>query len=80
MDCDFSHSIEDLMKGIEIFKSNEFDVLLGSRYPDGEIVNWSLTRRFFSFLANTLVRFLIILLTSHLHQNLIVNLSICHNL
>tara|TARA_B100001109_G_C18811207_1_gene449778 strand:+ start:280 stop:1014 length:735 start_codon:yes stop_codon:yes gene_type:complete len=59
MDCDFSHSIEDLMKGIEIFKSNEFDVLLGSRYPDGEIVNWSLTRRFFSFLANSLVRFLI---------------------
>ena len=59
MDCDFSHSIEDLIKGIAIFKSNEFDVLLGSRYPDGKIVNWSLTRRFFSFLANFLVRFLI---------------------
>ena len=55
MDCDFSHSIEDLNKGIKIFKNNKCDVLLGSRYPNGIIINWSLKRRIFSFLANLLI-------------------------
>lgn len=59
MDCDFSHSIKDLKKGIQIFKKNECDVLLGSRYPDGKVVNWSLNRRIFSFLSNLLIRYLI---------------------
>lgn len=59
MDCDFSHSIEDLKKGIKIFENNNCDVLLGSRYPDGIIVNWSVKRRVFSFLANLLIKFLI---------------------
>ena len=49
MDYDFSHSIEDLKKGIEIFENNNCDVLLGSRYPDGIIVNWSVKGGFLVF-------------------------------
>ena len=59
MDCDFSHSIEDMIKGIEIFSNSECDVLLGSRYPNGTIINWPLKRRVFSYFSNLLIRFLI---------------------
>ena len=61
MDSDFSHSISDLKKGLKIFlnKNNKIDVLLGSRYPNGKIINWPIQRRIFSKLANTLARFLI---------------------
>ena len=60
MDSDFSHSVDDLFKGINIFSNNsECDVLLGSRYPNGIIINWPLKRRLFSFLSNILIRFLI---------------------
>lgn len=59
MDCDFSHSIEDLFKGIKLFQHQNCDILLGSRYPNGTIVNWSINRRVFSFFANLLIRFLI---------------------
>ena len=59
MDCDFSHSVEDLLKGIELIQQKNCNILLGSRYPDGKIVNWSINRRIFSFMANLLIRFLI---------------------
>lgn len=59
MDCDFSHSLEDLSKGIKLFQKLNCDILLGSRYPNGTIVNWSISRRIFSFFANLLIRFLI---------------------
>jgi len=61
MDSDFSHSIYDLKKGLKIFskKNEEIDVLLGSRYPNGKIINWPIERRIFSKLANILARFLI---------------------
>jgi len=58
MDCDFSHSIEDFKRGIRIFNNNT-DVLLGSRYPNGIIINWPIQRRIFSYLANFLARHLI---------------------
>tara|TARA_B100000900_G_scaffold404988_1_gene414005 strand:+ start:281 stop:1012 length:732 start_codon:yes stop_codon:yes gene_type:complete len=60
MDCDFSHSVDDLFKGIKILSNNiDCDVLLGSRYPDGVIINWPLKRRIFSYSSNLLIRFLI---------------------
>ena len=58
MDCDFSHSIKDFKKGIQIFDKNT-DVLLGSRYPDGVIIDWPLQRRIFSYFSNLLTRFLL---------------------
>ena len=59
MDCDFSHSIEDLRKGIQLKNDSNCDVLLGSRYPDGTIINWPINRRIFSFISNMLIRTLI---------------------
>ena len=60
MDCDFSHSVSDLFKGIKIFSDNiDCDVLLGSRYPDGVLINWPLRRRIFSYSSNLLIKFLI---------------------
>lgn len=61
MDSDFSHSIFDLKKGLNIFskRQKKIDVLLGSRYPNGRIINWPIQRRIFSKLANLLARFLI---------------------
>ena len=57
MDCDFSHHPDSIAKGISLLK--EYDVVLGSRYPDGEIIGWPLKRRIFSFFANLIARFLI---------------------
>ena len=61
MDSDFSHSVSDLKRGIKIFKKKQkkIDILLGSRYPNGLIVNWPVQRRIFSKLANFLAKFLI---------------------
>ena len=58
MDCDFSHSVEDFKKGINIF-NKKTDILLGSRYPNGKIINWPLKRRIFSYLSNLLAKLLI---------------------
>lgn len=57
MDCDFSHPPTDINKGIELL--NDADMVMGSRYPDGEIVGWPMKRRVFSFFANQLARTLI---------------------
>lgn len=59
MDCDFSHSVEDLIKGIKLKNDLDCDVLLGSRYPNGTIINWPINRRIFSFISNILIRNLI---------------------
>ena len=57
MDCDFSHSPDDINRGKELLTKSDF--VIGARYPNGVIVNWPFKRKIFSFLANTLVRFLI---------------------
>lgn len=58
MDCDFSHSPDAINEGI-LKLSTGHDLVLGSRYPDGKIINWPLRRRLFSYIANVLCRFLI---------------------
>lgn len=57
MDCDFSHSPSDLKTGLQLLK--DADVVIGSRYPNGEIIGWSLHRRIFSYLSNLLIRALL---------------------
>ena len=57
MDCDFSHSPDEIYKGKNLIKN--FDVVIGSRYPSGTIINWPKKRRIFSYLANQMIRFLI---------------------
>lgn len=58
MDCDFSHSPTDINNGINLLIEGN-DLVLGSRYPDGTILNWPIKRRVISFFANILARLLI---------------------
>ena len=53
MDADFSHDPAELKRNINFFFNNSLDLLIGSRYlKKSKIINWSLSRRIFSFLAN----------------------------
>ena len=57
MDADFSHDPKELNRNVNFFLKNNLDLLIGSRYlENSEIVNWSLSRRIFSKLANFLAR------------------------
>ena len=58
MDCDFSHSPTYINNGINLLNDG-YDLVLGSRYPDGKILNWPVKRRVISFLANIIARLLI---------------------
>ena len=57
MDCDFSHSPSDIEKGLKLLK--EADVVIGSRYPNGKIIGWSMNRKVVSYLSNILIRALL---------------------
>ncbi len=57
MDCDFSHPPEAIIKGKQLVK--KYDFVIGSRYPNGKIINWPFKRRIFSFFSNHLIRILI---------------------
>jgi len=58
MDADFSHQPKYLPNFLE--KARQADVVLGSRnIPGGGIENWSWLRRFISWLANVVVRWLL---------------------
>ena len=57
MDADFSHDPVELKRNINFFFNNSLDLLIGSRYlKRSKIINWSLSRRIFSSLANFLAR------------------------
>lgn len=57
MDCDFSHSPEDLPELVYHAVGNGLDLVLGSRYVEhGKIIGWSTYRRIVSFLGNALAR------------------------
>ena len=58
MDCDFSHDPRDLAVGTALL-TRGWDVAVGARYPDGQIIGWPLPRRIFSRFANTMARVLI---------------------
>jgi len=60
MDADFSHDPTELPRNINYFHKKSLDLLIGSRYlKKSKIINWSLTRRIFSLLANYLARSLL---------------------
>jgi len=56
MDADFSHDPDALPKFIE--KANEFDVVLGSRYVDGNVtvINWPMSRLLISYFGSRYAR------------------------
>ncbi|MEQ1879123.1 MAG: polyprenol monophosphomannose synthase [Bdellovibrionia bacterium] len=57
MDCDFSHPPKDIPRGIEML--SKADIVMGSRYPDGQIIGWPVRRKVLSFCANLLAKTLI---------------------
>lgn len=56
MDADFSHDPDALPRFIE--KANEFDVVLGSRYVDGNVtvINWPMSRLLISYFGSRYAR------------------------
>jgi dolichol-phosphate mannosyltransferase len=58
MDCDFSHNPSYISTGIKLLEKGH-NLVLGSRYPSGKIINWPFSRRVISFFANLLARILI---------------------
>ena len=60
MDADFSHRPSELKKKLNIFKKNNLDLLIASRYlKNSKIYNWSIQRRIFSKLSNLLAKILL---------------------
>jgi len=57
MDADFSHNPAELKRNINFFFNNSLDLLIASRYlKRSKIINWSLSRKILSSLANFLTR------------------------
>jgi glycosyltransferase involved in cell wall biosynthesis len=60
MDADLSHPPSELRRNIKFFNEKNLDLLIGSRYlKESQIINWPVSRRIFSKLANYLARFLL---------------------
>jgi len=60
MDADLSHDPKEIEKNLNTFNKNNLDLLISSRYlKQSKIINWSLKRKFFSFLSNQLTKFLL---------------------
>ncbi len=55
MDCDHSHDPSEMPDGLWLLEQGS-DVVIGARYPDGEIIGWPMFRRVFSRIANYLAR------------------------
>jgi dolichol-phosphate mannosyltransferase len=60
MDADLSHPPSELRRNIKFFNDKNLDLLIGSRYLEkSQIINWPVSRKIFSKLANYLARFLL---------------------
>ena len=60
MDADYSHDPNELKNNLKLFKESKYDLLISSRYlSDSKIINWPVTRKIFSFMANSLAKFLL---------------------
>ena len=60
IDADFSHPPEQIPLLVEYAIDNNLDLLIASRYlKDSQILNWPISRRFFSKCANFLARSLL---------------------
>ena len=60
MDADYSHDQNELKNNLKFFKEGKYDLLISSRYlSNSKIINWPVTRKIFSLMANSLARFLL---------------------
>jgi len=59
MDADFSHNPLDLIRLLNTCKSENLDMVIGSRYVKGvNVVNWPMSRVLLSYIASKYVRFI----------------------
>lgn len=59
MDADFSHDPKDLVRLIETCETDNYDMVIGSRYITGvNVVNWPMGRVLLSWFASRYVRFI----------------------
>ncbi len=60
IDADFSHAPSEITRNLNYFFKNKLDLLISSRYlKKSKILNWPLSRRILSFLANKLAKILL---------------------
>ena len=58
IDADLSHDFKDIPQLLKY--SNDYDLVIGSRYIDGvRVINWPISRLFLSYFANLYSRFII---------------------
>ena len=58
MDADLSHDPNEIFLNLKIFKEQDCDLLIASRYlSKSKIVNWPISRIVLSFIANKLAKF-----------------------
>ena len=58
MDADLSHDPDEIVSKLDIFKEQNCDLLVSSRYAEkAKIINWPISRKILSFLANKLAMF-----------------------
>lgn len=59
MDADFSHSPKDLIRMLKTLKTEQLDMVIGSRYVKGvNVVNWPMSRVLLSYGASKYVQFI----------------------
>lgn len=57
MDADFSHDPKDIPRLVDVVRSGDADLAIGSRYFNGiSIINWPLSRLILSYTANVYAR------------------------
>ena len=60
MDADLSHDPSEINNNLKIFEKDNLDLLISSRYlKDSRIINWNLSRKIFSLLANRFAKFVL---------------------
>ena len=60
IDADFSHAPNEILRNLNYFFDNNLDLLIASRYlKKSKIINWPISRRILSYLANKLARLLL---------------------
>ena len=60
MDADLSHEPSEIQNNLKIFEKDSLDLLISSRYlKDSRIINWNLSRKIFSLLANRFAKFVL---------------------
>ena len=60
MDADLSHDPSEIINNVNLFLSENIDLLISSRYlKESQILNWPIQRKILSFCANNLAKYIL---------------------